>query len=243
VAPADGSRVEDAFSLYLNYDGVGGKVTGESVRATTTNVDQVGAYAVRNGSTLFTLLFNKHTASRTVSVGVAGGLTQNAALYGFDGSNRIRAMGAAAPASGVLTLTLAARSATLVVAPLGPATPPTPTRFYTVSPCRVLDTRSSGGALAAATERVVTVAQACGVSASARAVSVNLTVTQPTAAGNLALFPTGAAPTTSTINYGAGQTRGNNAVVSLSGAGALSIRCTQASGSAQVILDVNGYFQ
>jgi hypothetical protein len=67
-------------------------------------------------------------------------------------------------------------------------------------------------------------------------------VTEPTTAGNLVVFPTGATPGTSTVNYAAHQTRGNNAVVSL-GASAVSIRCNQASGTAHAILDVNGYFQ
>jgi hypothetical protein len=245
VAPADNSRVEDAFLLYLNYNGVGGKVTGDTVRATTTSVDQVGSYAIRNGNTLHVLLFNKHTAQRTVSVAVAGGLTQPAALFGFDGTNRLRGFGSATPAAGTLNLTLAARSATLAVVALGTPPVPTPTRFYTLNPCRVLDTRTgSAVALVAAGERVVTVGGGpCGVPPSAKAVSANLTVTQPTAAGNLVLFPTGNTPGTSTLNYTAGQTRGNNAVASLSSAGALSIRCNQASGSAHVILDVNGYFQ
>ncbi|HEY6554576.1 MAG TPA: glycoside hydrolase family 44 protein [Vicinamibacteria bacterium] len=245
VAPADNSRVEDAFLLYLNYNGAGAKVAGDTVRATTTSVDQVGSYAIRNGNTLYLLLFNKHTAPRTVSVAVAGGLTQAATLYGFDGTNRLRGFGSATPSAGSLNLTLAARSATLAVVALGTPPPPTPTRFYTLTPCRVLDTRTgSAVALVASGERVVTVGGGpCGVPPSAKAVSANLTVTQPTAAGNLVLFPTGTPPGTSTINYAAGQTRGNNAVVSLSTAAAVSIRCNQASGSAHVILDVNGYFQ
>ena len=244
TAPADNSRVEDAFLLYLNYNGVGGKVAGDTVRATTSNVDLVGSYALRNGNTLFVLLFNKDTAVRTTSVAVAGGLTQTAALFGFDGANRLRAMGSAVPSSGALNLSLPARSATLAVVSLGTATPPSPARFYTLTPCRVLDTRTSPPALAAGGERVVTVGGGpCGVPTSAKAVSANLTVTQPTTAGNLVLFPTGTNPGTSTINYLGGQTRGNNAVVPLSSAGAVSIRCNQASGTAHVILDVNGYIQ
>jgi hypothetical protein len=245
VAPADNSRVEDAFLLYLNYNGVGGRVAGDTVRATTGNVDQVGSYAIRNGNTLFVLLFNKFTAARTVSVAVSGGLTQTAALFGFDGTNRLRAMGSATPAAGTLNLTLGARSATLAVVGLGTVAPPLPARFYTLTPCRVLDTRTgSAPALAAGVDRMVTVGGGpCGVPTSAKAISANLTVTQPTTAGNLVIFPTGTAPGTSTINYVGGQTRGNNAVVSLSNAGGLSIRCNQASGTAHVILDVNGYFE
>ena len=245
TAPADNSRVEDAFLLYLNYNGVGGKVAGDTVRATTSNVDQVGSYAIRNGNTLYVLLFNKFTAARTASVAVAGGLTQTAALFGFDETNRLRAVGSPTPTAGGLNLTLAARSATLAVVALGTPAPQVPTRFYTLNPCRVLDTRTgSAPALAAGVDRMVTVGGGpCGVSASAKAISANLTVTQPTTAGNLVIFPTGTAPGTSTINYLAGQTRGNNAVVPLSNAGGLSIRCNQASGTAHVILDVNGYFE
>ncbi len=245
VAPADNSRVEDSFLLYLNYNGAGGKVTGDTVRATTSNVDEVGSYAIRNGNTLYVLLFNKHTASRTATVTVTGGLTQTAALYGFDGTNRLRSTGSVAPLAGALSLTLAARSATLAVVTLGTPAPPGPTRFYTLTPCRVLDTRRGAGgpALGASAERMVTMGGVCGVPSSAKAVSANLTVTGPTAAGNLVLFPTGTTPGTSTLNYLGGQTRGNNAVVSLSTGAQVSIRCNQASGTAHAILDVNGYFQ
>jgi len=90
---------------------------------------------------------------------------------------------------------------------------------------------------------MVTLSGVCGVPSSAKAVSANLTVTGPTAPGNLVLFPTGTTPGTSTLNYAGAQTRGNNAVVSLSAGAQVSIRCNQASGTAHAILDVNGYFQ
>jgi hypothetical protein len=78
----------------------------------------------------------------------------------------------------------------------------------------------------------------------ARAISVNLTVTQPTALGFLTLFPGGGTPpATSTINYSAGQTRANNATVLLGAAGDLSVFCGQFGGTAQMIVDVNGYFE
>jgi hypothetical protein len=74
-------------------------------------------------------------------------------------------------------------------------------------------------------------------------VSLNVTVTEPTAQGNLRLFADGApVPPTSTINYVAGLTRANNAVVSLSPAGAAAVKVTQASGTVHVVLDVAGYF-
>jgi hypothetical protein len=73
---------------------------------------------------------------------------------------------------------------------------------------------------------------------------VNLTVTGATAAGNLRLYPAGIPlPLVSTVNYIAGATRGNNAIVPLNALGEMAVRCAQASGTAHFILDVNGYFQ
>jgi hypothetical protein len=47
VAPEPDTKAERAFTLFLNYDGAGAKVQGDSVRATSGNVDQIGAYAFR----------------------------------------------------------------------------------------------------------------------------------------------------------------------------------------------------
>jgi hypothetical protein len=109
----------------------------------------------------------------------------------------------------------------------------------------VLDTRdaASGPALPANAERGIVLSGKCGIPGTARAASLNVTVTQPTAPGNLVVFPTGSSPATSTLNYQAGQTRGNNATVALGTGATVSVRATQASGSVHVILDVNGYFQ
>jgi len=46
------------------------------------------------------------------------------------------------------------------------------------------------------------------------------------------------------INYSAGQTRANNAIVTLGGAtGSLVVFSGQAAGAVHVIVDVNGYFE
>jgi hypothetical protein len=248
-APDDGSKIEDAFLLYLNYDGAGGKVVGSSVPATSTSVDQVGAYGVRNGTTLYLLLFNKDTAARSVAVNVAGGLVSAVPLFRFTATTRLATAGSATPSGGVLTLTLPARSATVGVASLSGGTAPPATSFYTVAPCRVADTRTApngpyaGPALAAGATRTFDFAGRCGVPASARAVSVNLTVTGPAAAGNCALFPAGGAASTAAITYSAGQTRGNNAISGVGASAGLSVRCSQAGGTVHAILDVNGYFE
>ena len=126
-------------------------------------------------------------------------------------------------------------------------TPPA-TSFFTVPPCRLLDTRDppgtfGGPALAAGVDRVFPLHGRCGIPSTARAVSVNLTVTESSAVGNLRLYPAGIPlPQVSAINYVTGQTRANNAISQINNLGELAARCTQASGTTHFILDVNGYF-
>ena len=120
--------------------------------------------------------------------------------------------------------------------------------FYTVTPCRIFDTREATGAwggprLAAGSERTFSVGGRCGIPATARAVSVNVTVTEPTDSGFLVLFPGGGPPPlASAINFRPGQTRANNAIVTLGPGGDLVVRTGMASGGVQGILDVSGYF-
>jgi Leucine-rich repeat (LRR) protein len=120
--------------------------------------------------------------------------------------------------------------------------------YYTVTPCRVFDSRNPGlggpVALAAGTSNPVQVAGYCSVPATAKAVSLNVTVVAPSAGGHLRLFGLGTPrPTTSSINYASGQTRANDAVVAVGADGALTVYVNQPSGSVHVVLDVNGYFQ
>ena len=251
VAPAPGSRVEDAFRLYLDYDGAGAKVTGESVRAVSSDVDGVGSYAVRGpGGRLFLLLFNKDTASRSTTVRVAGAADRTAALYRFDGSSRLDAAGTAALAGGAAILTLPPRSATLAAFPAGTLAAAAASRFHSLPPCRAVDTRDPGGpwggpALAGGPPRSFALAGRCGIPAGARAVSVNLTVVGATADGNLRAYPADVAePGTSAMNFRAGQIRANNAIlpVAQNGQGTVTLRPDMGGGSVHVIVDVNGYF-
>jgi hypothetical protein len=119
--------------------------------------------------------------------------------------------------------------------------------YHTVAPCRIVDTRSTGGALASGAERLVTVAGTCGVPATARAVVLNVTVTQPTGTGFVTVSAGNASvPSTSTINFSAGQTRANNAVANLStdGQGRLKAFATVTGpGTVHFIVDVAGYFE
>ncbi len=115
VVPASGSKTEEAFRLFLRYDGAA-RVLGESVRATTSDVDAVGAYALRgHADELFVLLFNKDDEAREVGVTLVGPTAGSFALHRFTASTPLGSAGSATPAGGVLSLTLPARSATLAV--------------------------------------------------------------------------------------------------------------------------------
>jgi hypothetical protein len=121
--------------------------------------------------------------------------------------------------------------------------------FYTVTPCRVIDTRDPDGPfggppLSAGANRSFALVGRCDIPAGAKSVSLNLTVTQPASAGFLAVHPGGTPFSgTASINYRGGQTRSNNTIVPLGTAGDVVVTCGQGSGTVHLILDVNGYFQ
>jgi hypothetical protein len=122
--------------------------------------------------------------------------------------------------------------------------------YFTLAPCRVVDTRDLGApiggpVLEGQQTRTFVVAGNCGIPSTAKALSVNLTVTQPGAAGYVRLLTPGQpAPTTSSINYVAGQTRANNAIVSLNGSAEMAAFVGQPAGTTvHLIIDVNGYFE
>jgi hypothetical protein len=140
-----------------------------------------------------------------------------------------------------------------VVVTTCPAAPPLTvtagTGFYTLPPCRLVDTRQAAGplggpALAAQSTRDFVLAGSCGVPATARSLSVNVTVVTPAAAGVVNLYADDQPPPiTSTINFAAGQVLANSAIVSL-GSGTGGIRVANGSSAAvNLVLDVNGYFQ
>ena len=120
--------------------------------------------------------------------------------------------------------------------------------YFAVLPCRLLDSRLADGpyggpVLAPGAQRDIDAANgACGIPATARALALNVTVVNSSAQGHFSLFEDGIAPpATSTLNFGPGQTRANNAVVSLAN-GVLTLH-NSSTGSNHVTIDVVGYFQ
>jgi hypothetical protein len=129
--------------------------------------------------------------------------------------------------------------------------PPPPVDFYTMAPCRLVDTRDATGpnggpALQPGQIRTFLLAGSCGIPAgplAARALSVNITVVGPASGGNLILFPADQAPpVASSINFQAGQNRANNALVTLSAGGEIQVQ-SNTGAPVHFVLDVNGWFQ
>ncbi len=115
--------------------------------------------------------------------------------------------------------------------------------FHTLPPCRVFDTRNTSS-LASSTSRTFTVAGACGVPAGAQAVAANLTAIGATGNGRVVVYPAGPdVPATSSLNFQAGVTRANNAVIGLTVGQVDALATVVGGGTVHLALDVTGYYQ
>lgn len=121
--------------------------------------------------------------------------------------------------------------------------------FVGVEVGRLLDTRpgattvdgrfSGGGPVPAGGTVAFDVVGRSGVPTDVAAVAVTVTVTEPTGPGFVTLFPCGAVPPTSTVNFARGQTVAGSAISGLSGDGRL---CVYSMTQTHVVVDVTGAF-
>ena len=122
--------------------------------------------------------------------------------------------------------------------------------FYSVTPCRVADTRTGAGfpapfgppSIAGGTSRAFPIpASSCGIPATAAAYSLNVTVAPHQYLGVLIAWPTGQSmPNASTLNSYSGTVVANAAIVPAgSPNGEISIYVTDTT---DVLFDINGYF-
>jgi hypothetical protein len=120
-----------------------------------------------------------------------------------------------------------------------------PMPFVPVTPCRQYDSRNFT-ALLQNTPRTVTLSGApCGISVSAVAVAVNITVFNITGAGSNGVFraDTVSPPTVAWINYPPSETqRGNAGVLGLTPTGAIVVQVNQGAGSVDFVVDVFGWY-
>jgi hypothetical protein len=129
------------------------------------------------------------------------------------------------------------------------AVPTPPLHFVGLTPCRLADTRGAGftgqygpPALAQGVPRNFVLAGQCGISATAQAASLNVTVTNTQGPGFILIYPQGGVqPNVSTLNYVAGQTIANAAVVPLGTGGGITV-IAGVSGT-DLILDTNGDYR
>jgi hypothetical protein len=128
-----------------------------------------------------------------------------------------------------------------------------PYQFFSVTPCRVADTRnavgpSGGPALTSGAVRSFPVAGICGIPSTAKAAALNVTLVGPTQDGFITIWPFNTTmPGVSTINAAAGEPAiANGAIVPLTADPNFHISAvygTSAAGTANLVLDVTGYFQ
>jgi hypothetical protein len=124
-----------------------------------------------------------------------------------------------------------------------------PYQYYSLTPCRVVDTRNAngvnGGPPVGAARRDFAIKGNCGVPGTAKAVTINIAVTGISAqASYLTVWPAGTAmPNTAAINFSSSDwALSNGAIVGL-GASSPDLSVVNAVGATQVIIDVTGYFQ
>lgn len=123
-----------------------------------------------------------------------------------------------------------------------------PYEFYPLTPCRVVDTRNAnstnGGPSLGLARRDFAIRNNCGVPSTAKAVVLNLTVTNASTTSWLTIWPSGQAqPFVSAINFDSTSAAlANGAVVALS-TNTNDLSVINAVGTVHVIIDVTGYYQ
>jgi hypothetical protein len=119
-------------------------------------------------------------------------------------------------------------------------------RFVPVTPCRVVDTRGAQGAfggpaISGGTSRSFAIPQgSCSIPSTARAYALNVTAIPHGKLSYLTIWPTGAGqPVVSTLNSPDGRIKANAAIVPAGASEAVSV---YVSNTADILLDISGYF-
>jgi subtilase family serine protease len=197
---------------------------------------KVGGNAGSINNQLYTVGTLSSTASSAFATDVTTGnnkITADGATYGYSaGTGYDMATGWGTPkAAGVVSTVCQA-----------------PSYYQADGPTRLLDTRaktqvgSVTGPIAKNASVTVQITGKNSVPAGATAAVLNVTVTQPSGAGNATVYPaTSTEPLTSNLNWTAGQTMPNLVVVPLNSDGAVKIT-NNSTGTVQFIADLEGYF-
>jgi hypothetical protein len=165
-------------------------------------------------------------------------------IYSYDfgpAQTKVRDAGLAFSPDGTLLFSVSGDSAAgaAVFTVFGP--PPAGGRYHPLPPARILDTRDGAPLGPAAAIDLQVTGQGGVPLTGVSAVAMNVTVTQPSAASFLTLYPAGTArPLASNLNFTAGRTIPNLAVVKVGAGGRVTIY--NLAGTVDVIVDVAGWF-
>jgi YVTN family beta-propeller protein len=117
-----------------------------------------------------------------------------------------------------------------------------PLQFVAVTPCRLIDTRLTGGPIPGGTSESFPIPQegGCNIPTTAAAYSLNVSVVPSGQLGYLTIWPTGEdQPLVATLNSIDGRIKADAAIVPAGYQGAITIYVTNTT---NVVLDINGYF-
>jgi uncharacterized repeat protein (TIGR03803 family) len=116
-------------------------------------------------------------------------------------------------------------------------------QFVAATPCRLIDTRLTGGPIPGGTYRSFPIPQegGCNIPTTAAAYSLNVSVVPQGPLGYLTIWPTDEVrPVVATLNSLDGRIKADAAIVPAGTSGAVSVYVTNTS---NVVLDINGYFE
>jgi hypothetical protein len=119
VAPEVGSLAEDAFRMFLDYDGANTRVLGDHLPTTPSHPDELGVYAIDEpAKALRVVLINRATGPRQITLDLSAPLAGPWTLYRFDATQRFAQVGSGSIGGTSLVLAnVPGRSANLLVLP------------------------------------------------------------------------------------------------------------------------------
>jgi outer membrane protein assembly factor BamB len=222
--PNAGSGLATGGTYDVQVTGAGG-VPGTGVSGAILNVT-----ATNTTSTSFLTVWPKNSTRPVASnVNWTGGQTvPNRVIVPIDASGKVSVYNAVGAVDVVVDVSGYFTDATM-----------TGKQFTPQTPIRILDTRTAS-LLGQGAVYTLQVSGVAGVPANATAVTINVTVTNTSAASFLTVYPCGTRPTASDLNWSGGQTIANLTVATLSGTGTICLY--NAAGSTDVVVDQLGYF-
>ena len=163
-------------------------------------------------------------------------------MNSFDGRTKANAAIVPAGTSGAVSVYVSDTTNVLIDinAYFDPASDSSALAFFPLAPCRIVDTRNSGGPLSGRQEHDFSIPGNCGIPSDAVAYSFNITALPTSTLGYLTVWPAGEPqPAVSTLNDSTGTNVANAAIVP---AGTENKTAVYPSANTNLLIDTNGYF-